>query len=113
MLSSRRCRNLGSVMAVLAVVTLPLAALSAPVASDYTKEQAQTGAQIYSGICSVCHGSRLQGGAAPALTGTAFAQALKSNYTTTSKLFGLISTQMPVNDPGSLSKEQYTQVLAF
>jgi hypothetical protein len=25
----------------------------------------------------------------------------------------LISTQMPVNNPGSLSKNQYTQVLAF
>jgi alcohol dehydrogenase (cytochrome c) len=99
--------------AVLAVATLPLAAVSAPASGDYTQEQAQTGAQIYSGTCSVCHGSRLQGGAAPALTGAGFAQALNSNYTTTSKLFGLISTQMPVNDPGSLSKEQYTQVLAF
>ena len=101
------------VNASLALVTLPLAAMSAPSAGDYTKEQAQTGAQIYSATCSVCHGSRLQGGAAPALSGAAFGQALTGKYTTTSKLFGLISTQMPVNDPGSLSREQYTQVLAF
>ena len=56
--------------AVLGMTTLPLAAVSAPGGGDYTKEQAQVGAQIYSGTCSVCHGSRLQGGAAPALTVT-------------------------------------------
>src|SRR5258706_15779037 len=99
--------------ASLAALTLPLAAMAAQAASDYTKEQAQAGVQIYSETCSVCHGSRLQGGAAPALTGAAFAQSLKTTYTTTSALFALISTQMPVNNPGSLSKEQYTQVLAF
>jgi alcohol dehydrogenase (cytochrome c) len=98
---------------VLAAVTLPLVAVSAPGAGDYTKEQAQIGAQIYSGTCSVCHGSKLQGGAAPALTGPVFAQSLKATYSTASPLFALISTQMPVNNPGSLSKQQYTQVLAF
>src|ERR1700722_1474000 len=91
----------------------PLVAVSAPGAGDYTREQAQMGAQIYSGSCSVCHGSKLQGGAAPALTGPAFAQSLKATYTTASALYALISTQMPVNNPGSLSKNQYTQVLAF
>jgi alcohol dehydrogenase (cytochrome c) len=101
------------ITAVLAAVTLPLMAVSAPSAGDYTREQAQIGAQIYSGSCSVCHGSRLQGGAAPALTGPAFAQSLKATYSTASALFALISTQMPVNNPGSLSKTQYTQVLAF
>jgi mono/diheme cytochrome c family protein len=99
--------------AALGMMTLPLAAAPAPGSGDYTKQQAQVGAQIYSGTCSVCHGSRLQGGAAPALTGAAFAQSLTSSYTTTSALFTLISTQMPVNNPGSLSKQQYTQVLAF
>jgi PQQ-dependent dehydrogenase (methanol/ethanol family) len=95
------------------MAALPLAALSAPAAGDYTKAQAQAGAQIYAATCSVCHGSRLQGGAAPALTGAAFAQALKTTFTTTSALFTFISTQMPVNNPGSLSKQQNTQVLAF
>jgi alcohol dehydrogenase (cytochrome c) len=99
--------------AVLAAAALPLVAVSAPSAGDYTKEQAQIGAQIYSGSCSVCHGSRLQGGAAPALTGPVFAQSLQATYTTASALFALVSTQMPVNNPGSLSKQQYTQVLAF
>src|SRR5271163_3321747 len=98
---------------VLGMIMLPLAAVSAPSGGNYTRDQAQIGAQIYSGTCSVCHGSRLQGGAAPALTGASFAQSLKTTYTTTSALYALISTQMPVNNPGSLSKTQYTQVLAF
>jgi alcohol dehydrogenase (cytochrome c) len=98
---------------VLAGVTLPLVAMAAPSAGDYTREQAQIGAQIYSGTCSVCHGSKLQGGAAPALTGPGFAQSINVTYSTASALFTLISTQMPVNNPGALSKKQYTQVLAF
>jgi alcohol dehydrogenase (cytochrome c) len=79
----------------------------------YTQAQAQAGAQVYSASCSVCHGSKLQGGAAPALTGAAFGQTLTATYNTTGKLYALIATQMPVNDPGSLSKDQYTSVLAF
>ena len=67
------------ITAVLAALMLPLAAVSAPSTGDYTRAQAQIGAQIYSGSCSVCHGSRLQGGAAPALTGPAFAQSLKAH----------------------------------
>lgn len=94
------------------VLALPLAVMAAT-GGDYTKEQAQAGAQIYSATCSVCHGSRLQGGAAPALKGTVFAQTLNATYLTTSKLFQAISTRMPASNPGSLSKEQYTQVLAF
>jgi alcohol dehydrogenase (cytochrome c) len=112
-LSPLRSRARSWLTAVLGMVALPLAAMSAPAAGDYTKDQARAGAQIYGATCSVCHGSRLQGGAAPALTGTAFAQSLKTSYTTTSALFTLISTQMPVNNPGSLSKTQYTQVLAY
>src|SRR5471030_2893331 len=101
------------VTAVFAGVTLPVAAVSAPGAGDYTQAQAQAGAQVYGATCSVCHGSKLQGGAAPALTGAVFAQTLTSTYSTTSKLSEVISTLMPVNNPGSLSQEQDTQVLAF
>ena len=99
--------------AVLAMIALPVPAVSASPGGDYTREQAQIGAQIYSGSCSVCHGSRLQGSAAPALTGAAFANVLRYTYPNASALFTFISTQMPVNNPGSLNKTQYTQVLAF
>src|ERR1700722_18891723 len=99
---------------VSSAVSLALsAAANAAGSGGYTQEQAQAGAQVFSATCSVCHGSKLQGGAAPALTGAAFAQTLTSTYPTTSKLYGVISTLMPVNNPGSLSQEQDAQVLAF
>ncbi len=95
-------------------VTLALsAAANAAGGGGYTQAQAQAGAQVYSATCSVCHGSKLQGGAAPALTGAAFARTLKTTYPTTSKLFEVIATLMPVNNPGSLSKTEDTDVLAF
>jgi mono/diheme cytochrome c family protein len=46
--------------AVFAMIAVPLPEVSASPGGDYTREQAQIGAQIYSGSCSVCHGSRLQ-----------------------------------------------------
>lgn len=99
---------------IFGAVTLALSGLAgAEGSAGYTREQAQAGAQVYSATCSVCHGSQLQGGAAPALTGAAFAQTLKTTYPTTGKLFNVIATLMPVNDPGSLSKTQDTEVLAF
>jgi PQQ-dependent dehydrogenase (methanol/ethanol family) len=102
-----------SIIAVLAVLMVPPAAVSVPGAGDYTQAQAQAGAQVFSATCSVCHGSKLQGGAAPALTGAVFAQTLTSTYSTTSKLYEVISTLMPVNNPGSLGQEKDTQLLAF
>jgi alcohol dehydrogenase (cytochrome c) len=95
-------------------VTLVISAAAGAAASGgYSQEQAQAGAQVYSATCSVCHGSKLQGGAAPALTGAAFAKSLETTYPTTSKLYEVIATLMPVNNPGSLSKTQDTDVLAF
>ena len=95
------------------ILALPLTAAAAPGGGDYTQEQAQAGAQVYSANCSSCHGSKLQGGAAPALSGAVFGQRLQAAYPSTSQLFKVISTLMPVNNPGGLSREQYTDVLAF
>jgi len=90
-----------------------LASSAAEPAGAYTKEQAQAGAQVYSASCSSCHGSKLQGGAAPALAGPTFGKSLDIAFPTADKLFQLIATQMPVNNPGSLSKTQYTDVLSY
>src|SRR4051812_32231879 len=79
----------------------------------YTKEQAQAGANVYSANCASCHGSHLQGGAAPALKGPTFAKSAEVSFSTASKLLEFISSQMPVNNPGSLTPTQYRQVLSF
>ncbi len=95
------------------LVWLPLASHAATAATLYSKTQAQAGAKVYSRQCSVCHGSKLQGGAAPALTGSSFGKAIKARYPDAGKLYRFISTQMPVSNPGSLGTTQYQQVLAF
>src|SRR4051812_9390669 len=100
-------------LAIAGLQSIATSAMAAADTSHYTKAQSQSGSRIYSAKCSACHGSKLQGGAAPALVGGAFAQSLKTTYPTTSKLLEFISTQMPVNNPGSLSKDQNTAVLAF
>lgn len=95
-----------------ALAWLPLAAPAAT-PSLYTKAQAKAGARVYSQKCSSCHGSKLQGGAAPALIGASFGKSLKVSYPDAGKLFHFISTQMPVSNPGALGQTQYEQVLAF
>jgi alcohol dehydrogenase (cytochrome c) len=103
------------IKATAAAITLAacLFAVTAQAAGVYTPQQALQGRQLYSAQCSGCHGSKLQGGAAPPLVGQAFANSLKGAYPTASKLFRMISTQMPVNNPGGLSRQQYTAVLAY
>lgn len=87
--------------------------VAAATTGTYTDAQAKAGAAVYSVQCSVCHGSKLQGGAAPTLVGAKFGASLKTNYPTADKLYGFVSSQMPVSNPGSLSKTQYENAIAF
>lgn len=80
---------------------------------DYTKAQAQAGAQIFRRHCSQCHGSQLQGQAGPALKGSAFAANLRFSKMSARQLYDFVKTQMPANNPGSLSVRQYLEALAF
>lgn len=82
-------------------------------AGYYLPVQATRGEHIFHNDCSVCHGHRLQGVSAPALSGEHFHQFLSYSKITGEQLYEFISTQMPYNDPGSLSKKQYFDVLAY
>lgn len=86
---------------------------SAASSGHYTSQQAKSGQKIYSANCSSCHGSNLQGGAGPALAGSAFAQSLKFSNMSATQLFNFISEHMPANNPGSLSHKQYLKVVAY
>jgi len=77
----------------------------------YTAAQATAGAGVFSKNCAICHGDALQGMAGPTLVGQNFASAA-SNYTV-GAIFGEIAEQMPAGNPGSLTHDQYTQVMAF
>jgi mono/diheme cytochrome c family protein len=78
----------------------------------YTDAQASRGAQAYEQSCALCHGASLGGvGEAPALVGGGFISDF--NGLTVGDLFERIRTTMPLNNPGGLSRAQYSDVLAF
>ena len=97
------------------MLLLPFTASGALAAGtgDYTSAQSVAGQKIFNHSCSTCHGADLQGQAGPALAGPAFAKSLQFSKMSASQLYGFISKQMPANDPGSLTKNQYLRVLAY
>jgi mono/diheme cytochrome c family protein len=99
--------------AAMLVLPLTISGASAAGTGDYTSAQSSKGQKVFNQSCSSCHGSNLQGQAGPALVGPAFAKSLQFSKMSASQLYSFISKQMPASDPGSLSKDQYLQVLAY
>jgi mono/diheme cytochrome c family protein len=78
----------------------------------YTVAQALQGEEAFAQHCAVCHGASLGGvGEAPALVGAQFISDF--NGLTLGDLFERIRTTMPLNNPGALSRDQYSNILAF
>lgn len=78
----------------------------------YTEDQAKRGEAVYQKECGACHGAMLTGGeSAPPLTGGAF-QA-NWNGLTLGDLFDRIRKTMPQSKPGTLTRQQDSDVLAF
>lgn len=78
----------------------------------YSEPQATRGEAAYMAQCAQCHGPQLDGiDSAPALTGGAFA----SNWSgvTLDAMLERIRISMPQNAPGSLSRKETADVLAF
>ncbi len=78
----------------------------------YSEAQAARGAKVFDTHCSSCHGAKLQGKAGPPLTGKQFESYLNYSKISASQFFDFITSQMPYNDPGSLSQGQYLAALA-
>jgi mono/diheme cytochrome c family protein len=78
----------------------------------YTAEQAEAGRATYAETCASCHGDALGGvEAAPALVGAAFAAGWSG--TTLNDLAERIRVSMPADDPGSLSRRNVADVVAY
>jgi S-disulfanyl-L-cysteine oxidoreductase SoxD len=78
----------------------------------YTADQAKRGSEAYSAQCASCHGTDLTGGdSAPPLMGGEFTS--NWNGLTVGDLFERIRTSMPANNPGKLSRDQNSDILAF
>ena len=78
----------------------------------YSTEQAKRGEGLYAQSCAACHGNTLEGGEmAPPLAGGQF----MSNWSglTLGDLMERTRISMPQNNPGSLSRQQYADILAF
>ena len=71
---------------------------------------AQAGGAVFSDYCARCHGDNGQGLTAPALIGP---NQHLANYQTGQGLLDFISTNMPFDKPGSLTHQQYLELLAF
>lgn len=77
----------------------------------YSKEQAARGADVYRRECASCHGPSLAGGeTGPPLVGSMFLDSW--NDATLGDLLERIAVSMPQEKPGSLTPQEYADVLA-
>jgi mono/diheme cytochrome c family protein len=80
--------------------------------SVFTLAQAARGESTFRMTCSNCHGDSLAGiNDAPPLTGPGFAKTWDGNAL--SSLFNRIGNDMPSDNPGSLTKPQVAEMVAF
>lgn len=78
----------------------------------YTEEQASRGEGQFAQNCASCHGAQLGGtGEAPPLSGPEFLS--NWNSLTMADLFDRVRTTMPIDRPNSLSREAYSDILAY
>ncbi|MDA1369891.1 MAG: cytochrome c [Proteobacteria bacterium] len=78
----------------------------------YTEAQAVRGEEEYAARCASCHSVDLRGNSnSPSLLGLSFMFIWEGR--TLGELFGKVSTEMPTDQPGSLSLQSYAAILAF
>jgi mono/diheme cytochrome c family protein len=99
------------VAAIVLPATLRGTAQTTPV--SFTAAQVSAGASTFAAKCSSCHGTQLEGGAGPALSGPNFKTLSSKVKADVSDIFGYMTTNMPMNAPASLSHTEYVNVMAF
>jgi len=110
-------KMLGRQISCLTFATALLAMLGAQTSRSvwdgvYAEEQAKRGEVLYAKACASCHGVDLAGGEqAPPLAGAAF--LANWHGLTAGDLFERIRQTMPQDKPGSLSRPQNADVLAY
>lgn len=79
----------------------------------YSRAQAERGRKLYGVYCLDCHGDELEGDVVehPALAGGAFRD--KWNGMTVGELFERVHRDMPMDNPGTLSRQKAVDLTAF
>jgi alcohol dehydrogenase (cytochrome c) len=76
----------------------------------YSAAQATRGQALYAAHCAKCHGQQLEGASAAALSGSRF--MAKWNGKSVEELLYITRTQMPYGAAGTLSQQQYVDIVA-
>jgi len=107
------CTSLPSCLCVFVVGFVLLPQAPRTVADGvYSDAQAQRGATLYADRCSACHADDLSGiDQAPPLAGADF--ITNWNDQSVNDLFERIRVSMPADSPGSLSRPQVADAVAF
>ncbi len=111
--------NRSSVITVTAATLVAAVTISTASATNsglYTSAQAATGAKVYAANCARCHGADLEGVSGPALKGADLSAPGAEGKLTVSDIFKYMTNMtnlMPAGNPGSLTHDQYVDVMAF
>lgn len=111
------CKSVATLLASLLLVSLSITnssrAADAPASSTFTEQQFQRGEALYTEQCGICHGTEMDGGAAPALIGTTFRKTWSMLGANVAELYNRIATTMPPRQGGMLGEEQNLDILAY
>jgi mono/diheme cytochrome c family protein len=92
-------------------VVMALALLTTVWDGVYTTEQAARGQVVYDRQCSTCHGWDLAGRNARPLTGETFFRSWGED--SLSSLYTVVHDSMPRNAPGTLTDQEYLDIVAY
>jgi mono/diheme cytochrome c family protein len=73
-------------------------------------DQIAAGQEVYATECAQCHGENGEGGTGPLVIG---GNKRIASYESTERLYDYVSRTMPFDEPGSLTPEQYWNVIAY
>ena len=82
-----------------------------PAQGVYAADQATRGAALFKAQCVACHGAALEGAVGPALAGNEFLAAWAGR--STAELTDKIQMTMPLNAPGTLTRPQAIDIVAY
>jgi mono/diheme cytochrome c family protein len=100
-------------LVLFSVLALGMGAARAGDDAVYSEPQAARGEALFQEHCAACHGARLEGNPAVALTGPAFRARWEDGTHTLDDFYYIIRTLMPYSAPGSLSRPQYADIVAY